>query len=79
MVGKGNKTDSTSGAGTANPFRSAGFHPSLSLVFWVVLCSTLFVLLSFSVGPLCCPSFDIRLLITTLVSSNLLKHFILNI
>ena len=42
-----------------------------SLDFCVVFCRSLFVLLYFFFSPLCCLSFfDIRILITPLVSSN---------
>jgi hypothetical protein len=40
----------------------------LDLAFCVMLCRLLFVLLSFFFWPLCCLSFDLRLLITSLVS-----------
>jgi hypothetical protein len=40
----------------------------LDLAFCVMLCRLLFVLLSFFFWPLCCLSFDLRLLITPLVS-----------
>ena len=41
-----------------------------SVVFCVVVCRSLFVLLSFSVWPLYCLFFDLRFLITPLVYSN---------
>ena len=41
-----------------------------SLVFYVVLCKSLFVLLYFIFWPLCCLSFNLQLLIIPLVSSN---------
>jgi len=44
-----------------------------SLVFCVVFCRSLFVLLSFFIWSLRCLSFDLRLLITHLVSSDFLK------
>ena len=37
-----------------------------SLVFCVMFCRSLFVLLSFFVWPLCCLSFDVQILITSL-------------
>ena len=40
-----------------------------SLVFCVLFCRSLFVLLSFFFWPLCCLSFDLRFLITPVVSS----------
>jgi hypothetical protein len=49
-----------------------GVHVARSLVFCVVFCKMLFVLLSFFFWPLYCLSFfDLRLLITSLVSSKL--------
>jgi len=57
------------------PFRSNSIfsvdHVAQSLVFCVVLCRSLFVLLSFFFWPLNCLSLDLRLLITPLVSSSL--------
>jgi len=48
-----------------------GFRSVRSLVFYVVFCRSLFVLLSFFLWLLCCLSFfDLRLLITSLSSSN---------
>ena len=49
-----------------------GVRVAPSLVFSVVFCRSLFVLLSFLILPLCCPSFsDLRVvLITSLISSN---------
>ena len=41
-----------------------------SLVFCVMCCRSLFVLLSCLVWPLCCLSFDLRILITLLISSS---------
>ena len=41
-----------------------------SLVFCVVFCRPLFVFLSFFLWQLCCLSFDLRILITSLISSN---------
>ena len=46
------------------------FH-FISLVFYVVVCRSLFVPLSFFFWPLHCLSFDLRLLIIPVVSSNL--------
>ena len=49
----------------------SGVHVIRSLVFYVVFCRSLFVLLFFFFWPLCCLSFfDLRILITPLVSSN---------
>ena len=47
-----------------------------SVVFSVVFCRSLFVLLSFLFWPLCCLSFDLRSLITYLVSSNSSKSML---
>ena len=44
-----------------------------SLVFYVMFCCSLFVLLSFFFLSLCCLSFELRLPITPLVSSNISK------
>ena len=41
-----------------------------ALLFMRMFCRPLFVLLSFSFCPLCCLSFNLRILITPLVSSN---------
>jgi hypothetical protein len=38
--------------------------------FMCMFCRSLFILLSFFFGSLCCLSFDLRILITPLVSSN---------
>jgi len=74
-----NMTGITCGAGTANPFGSPEFTPGLSgvrvtgirsLVFCVMFCRSLLVLLSFFFWSICCLSFDLRLLIDALVSSN---------
>ena len=43
-------------------------HVTRSLVFCVMFCRSLFVLLYFFFWPLCCLFFDIRFLITPLVS-----------
>ena len=49
----------------------SGVRVTRSLVFYVVLCISLFVLLSFFFWPLCCLSFsDLRILIIPLISSN---------
>jgi len=49
----------------------SGVRVTRSLVFCVVFYRSLFVLLSFFFWPLCCLSFfDLRILITPLVSSN---------
>ena len=64
-------------AGIAYPSGAPGFIPifsgvrvARSLVFCVMFRRSLFVRLSFYIWTLCCLSFDIRLLITPLVSSN---------
>ena len=66
--------DITSGAGTDYPFGAPGCTPGFngvrvtrSLVLCVRFCRSLFVLFFL---PLCCLSFDLRILITPLVSSN---------
>ena len=51
------------------PSFSSRFRVSQSLVFCIVFCISLFVILSFF-WPTYCLSFDLRLLITPLVSSN---------
>ena len=49
----------------------SGVRVTRSLVFCVMFCRSLFVFLSFFFWPLCCLScFDLRILITPLVSSN---------
>ena len=64
----------TRGAATVNcSLQFTCFHCGLccaTFVFYVVFCRSLFVLLSFFFWSLCCLSFDIRLLITPLVSSD---------
>ena len=45
-----------------------GIRVTRSLVLCVLFCRSLFVLLSFFFWPLCCLFFDIRILITPLVS-----------
>jgi hypothetical protein len=56
--------------GALSPPIFSGISVALSLVFCVVFWRWLFVLLSFFAWPLCCLSFDLRILITHLVSSN---------
>ena len=56
--------------GALSPPIVSGISVALSLVFCVVFWRWLFVLLSFFAWPLCCLSFDLRILITHLVSSN---------
>jgi len=62
------------GAGSAKlsgaPLLFSGVHVAWSLVFCIMFYRSLFVLFWFFALPLCCLSFDLRLLITTLVSSN---------
>ena len=73
-----NTTGVTSGAGTAFPSREPEFTPgfqwgSCYLIFRFIcmFCRSLFVLLYLFFWPLCCLFFyDIRILITPLVSSN---------
>jgi len=48
----------------------SGLRVARSLVLCVMFCRSLFVLLSFFFSLLCCLSFDLRILITPLVSSN---------
>ena len=69
--------DSTSGAETAYPYGTheftsvfRGVRVTRSLVLRVMFCRSLFVPLSFFILPLCCLSFDLRILISHLVSSN---------
>ena len=60
-------------AESANPIRSrifSGVHVAISLVFCILFYGSLFVLLWFFALPLCCLSFDLRLLITPVVSSS---------
>ena len=55
----------------SSPSVLSGVHISRSLVLCVMFCRSLFVLLYFFFWPLCCLSFfDLRILITPLVSSN---------
>ena len=73
-----NTTGATSGAGTAYPSGTLEFTPvfsgvsaARSLVSCIVFCILLFVPLTFFFWPLFCLFFfDLRILITTLVSSN---------
>ena len=74
-------TGVTSGTGTAYPSRALEFTLVFSEVcvtrfsFIRMLCRSLFVLLYFFIWPLCCLFlFDIRILITPLVSSNSLQR-----
>ena len=48
----------------------SGIHVTRLVVLYSMFYKSLFVLLSFSFWPLCCLSFDVRILITALVSSN---------
>ena len=48
----------------------SGVRVTRSLVLYVMFCRSLFVLLSFFFWPLCCLFFDLRILITPLVSSS---------
>ena len=70
------KMGATSGAGTAYPSGAPQFTPNFQwgsqysiFSFMCMFCRSLFVLLSL-LWPLCCLSFDLRILITPLVSSN---------
>jgi hypothetical protein len=72
-----NTTGATSGAGTAYPYGKPAFTRGFSgvcvtrsLGLIVMFCRLLFVLLSFFFWPLYCLSFDVRILITPLVSSS---------
>ena len=67
---KSNTMRITCWAGTAYPVFTPDVLIARSLVFCVMFCRWLFVLLFFFVWPLYCLWFDIRLLITSLVSSN---------
>ena len=68
------KTATTNGAGTAYPSEHPRFQwgsCSSILSFMCMFCRSLFVLLYFFFWPMCCLFFfDIRILITPLVSSN---------
>ena len=73
-----NTTGATSGAGTAYPSGASTFIPGFYwgscysiFSFMCMFFRSLLILLSFFFWPLCCLiSFDIRILITPLVSSN---------
>ena len=73
-----NTTGATSGAGTDYPSGAPEFTPEFQqgscyqiFSFFSMFCSSLFVLLYFLFWPLCCLFFfELRLLITSLVSSN---------
>ena len=73
-----NRTDATSGAGTAYPSGAREFTPGFQwgscysiFSFICMFCRSLFVLLYFFFWPLyCLYFFDMRILITNLVSSN---------
>ena len=75
-----NTTGATSGAGTAYPSGAPEFTPDILwgscysiFSFICMFCRSLFILLFFFFWPLCCLFFfDIRILITPLVSSTLL-------
>ena len=78
VCNKINTTRVTSGAGTAYPsgepefttgFQWGSCYSIFSLI--CMFCWSLFVLLYFFFWPLCCLFFDIRILITPLVFSNL--------
>ena len=51
-----------------------GVHVAQILDFCVVFCRSLFVLLSLFFWPLCCRFFEVRFLITSFISSNLLQE-----
>ena len=76
MCNQINTTSTTSGAGTAYPPGAPGITPVFSGVqvtrslISCMFCRSLFVLLYVFLQPLCCLSFDLRILITPLVSSN---------
>ena len=56
-----------------------GSYPAFSGVFFcVVFCISLFVILSLFFLPLCCLSFELRLLIIPFVFSNLFQNIYLN-
>ena len=65
-------TGTSSGAETAYPSGAPEFTPGFYSIFsfMCMFCRPLFVLLSFFFLPSCCLSFDLRILITPLVSSN---------
>jgi hypothetical protein len=68
----------TCGAGTANPSGAPEFTPvfsgvrvARSLLFCIMFCRSLFIRLYFFFWPFCCLSFfDLRLLVTSLISLN---------
>ena len=72
----------TRGAGTAFHSGAPEFIPSFSgvrvarsLIFYLVVCRSLFVLLSFFFWPLCCrPVFDLRLWLVLWYLQTLLTH-----
>ena len=79
-----NTTGVTSGAGTAQPYGAHEFTPGvqwgscyLIFSFICMFCRPLFVLLFIFFWPLCCLSFDIRILIYPLVSSNSFQERVL--
>ena len=70
-------TGVTCGAETVNPSRTPQLTPAFnwvhiarSIVFCVMFYRSLFVFVSFFFWPLCCLSFDLRLLLTLLVYYN---------
>ena len=72
VCNQSNATGATSGAGTVNPSVAPEFTPVLVgfVLFDLKFCRSLFVPLLFFFYLLCCLSFDLRILITPLVSSN---------
>ena len=77
VCNQSNTTGATNGAGTAHHSGAHDFTPVFQwcscysiFSFMCNVCRSLFVLLTFFVWPLCCLSFDLRILITPLVSSN---------
>ena len=78
-----NTTGNTSGAGTAHPSGAPEFNPGFSgvrVTRSLALCVWLFVLQYFFFSSLCWLSFELRIMITALVSSkssysNLAKRF----
>jgi hypothetical protein len=83
---KSNTTGVTSRAGTACLSGAPEFRPDFSgtrvvrsLVSCVVFCRSFAVFLSFIYWPLYYLSFDLRLLITHLVSSNFIPEYLLSI
>ena len=57
-------------ANPSGPRLFSGVHVARSLVFCILFHKSLFVLLWFFALPLCCLSFDLRLLVPPVVSSN---------